>query len=230
MRRGYGSVAVAVAAVSTVLLLGVGCTSSKSGTATGGTTTIDPGSGTTAEDPTAATARDAEGTTATSEPQRPPSGDTSETAYLAALEQGFASDDEFPADKAGCAAQAMVDAVGVDTFVQNGVSPDDLSDEGDLELDFALSEQQARDLVDGLDDCVDLGALMAQGFADDSDLTDEQKACLERELTTEVVKNFMVRILTTPPDDPEAGFEVFEEIFTVMADCGLDPLSSFEDG
>lgn len=204
------------------------CTSSSSGSGDTTTTTAESDErssrGTTDDDAD-------EGTTTTEDGEDDDEPTGSEAAYVDALTDGFAGDGVTD-DQARCAAEAAVDAIGVDTFQQNGITPEDLEIENDsFDLGFALTQQQAEDLVDGLDDCVDLRGLVLADMADDDDLTDEQKDCLEREITTEVLKAMMVEIYTASPDDPEAGFEAFARLLEIAQSCGIPLLDSgFETG
>lgn len=212
-----------VAVVAAVLVLVTACNGSTSTTTTG--TTAEAGAGattSTADEGTTTTSNEGTSSTKGTATTRP-SGSDDEQAYIDALTGSFAGDSELTSEQAACAAKATVEAIGVEAFQDNGVQPEDLADgSSDFELGFQLDEQQARGVVDGLDDCLDLTELMTQGIAEDDQLTDDQKACLQRELTSEVVKELMVTILLASEDDPTGGFAALGALFEIMARCGVD--------
>lgn len=121
-------------------------------------------------------------------------GDQAEE-YVDAVSADMRENDEIPldAERADCAAAAIVDVAGADALSEAGVSPEDLGETDSLsELGVELPDDATDRLSAALDDC-DLAPaiedVMIDGFADEfgSGLPADAAACLRDNLDDEAL-------------------------------------------
>ena len=109
--------------------------------------------------------------------------DAEGSAFATALASTLSEDSGLPfdQDQAMCIANGVVNVIGVDAFVEAGMSAEDVSSSGSLDFP-ELTDAQTKDLaaifLDG--DCVDMGQLMSDLLLQQSSgsLTAEQAQCL----------------------------------------------------
>ncbi|MBX3286573.1 MAG: hypothetical protein KF703_14590 [Actinobacteria bacterium] len=131
-----------------------------------------------------------------------------EADYVAALEANFGrSGDVFSEEGVACLAQRWVEIIGVDTFHDAGVTPDELArnraDLGDLEMGPATAES----LADSFDRC---GLALRDAYLKtlEGDLSEQGKICVDEMLTPEVVRKAFVAELLGQELDPDPLLQV----------------------
>lgn len=110
-------------------------------------------------------------------------------------------------DQADCIGARTVNIIGVDAFEKAGVTPADLGPTSDTLIgDVEVDDKQANEIYDSFKKCdVDLRAIMFESFAQDDDMTDEQKKCLEGALDEDTLRAFVVTAMVKGDDEsPEA--------------------------
>ena len=106
----------------------------------------------------------------------------------------FRSGDEaelqLSSDQADCVAPRWVDAIGVDTFETQGVTPEEITDESEDELPtLGLDEAQGNDLYDAFEDCdVDVPGLLLDSISPAATSTSRRGDCLEDALDSDLVR------------------------------------------
>ena len=160
-------------------------------------------------------------------------GDADRQAYVDAMMASFAEEDQdvISEDQARCLSEDWVDILDPARLQAAGITPEDLG--GDEALDIAdtdldLSDDEANELFDAFGGCdIDLGELMAESFAEDDDLTEEQASCLGDAFTEDVLREFMVASFT----GDESGGAAMGQMFAIMGQCGLmDDLGTDDSG
>jgi len=131
--------------------------------------------------------------------------------YVAAIADAIRSDPGFttvPAENAQCAAQGVVEAVGLDKLQRLGLSPAQIRAQKQLpQLQGNVDEREATAVTDALLRCIDFGRVIADQLEASSplDITDEQVACLNDRIEnnpdarTAIAQTF---VGNTNPDKP----------------------------
>jgi hypothetical protein len=151
-------------------------------------------------------------------------------AYVDAIAKTMEGDKDFPLEDkdARCLAGRMVDAIGVDTIEEAGVTPEEIeADDGSFDKVGAnLSEEQASKLTDAIFDggCVNMGELFASSMAAGGlNLTDEQAKCLGDEIVkNDDFKQAFADTIVSGTDDPDAA-DIGTALFEIMGECDIDP-------
>ncbi len=108
-------------------------------------------------------------------------------------------DSEFPIDdeQADCLAPKWVDAIGYETLLEAGVTPEVLggTEDGDDDADFedVVDRPRAEKLIAAFGDCgIDLEELFFDGLASDGSATPDQVDCLRGRLPDGFVQDLMI--------------------------------------
>lgn len=148
-----------------------------------------------------------------------PSGDRD--AFVAAAADAMIAEGDFPASRAEaeCIAEATVDAVGLEVFEEAGITPEDLDgEEADALIESAMGDHAdaiGTAMVTCFDDPV---AVFAAAFAEDA--TPEVQACLEEQLSEEMLITFFTGMLSIAGDPAaEPPPEVQSMMVDLMAAC-----------
>jgi hypothetical protein len=140
-----------------------------------------------------------------------------EQDYVDGALEGFDEEEEAPLteEDARCIATSMVKAVGVDELEAAGITPESFS--SDDEIPEGLEEDQARAIVGGIKGCIDMLELFVEGIAEDTELSEDARACLADQFDDDLVDRLMVTMLTEGEDglDPSTGVgaEVMQAAF-----------------
>lgn len=186
--------------VTLVLVAGIGAGLSSCGD--------DAGEG--SDDTTSTTSQPEASTTSSVES----SGDVDAAAYEAAIVTSLGSPRErglvVTAAQAECVAPTWVEVIGVDTFTEAEVTPEDVAEASYTPNDLGLDADQGLALIDAFDECdVDLYGQYLALLSDGLDA--EQTACLEGEFDEDLSRRFLADALTQP--EPSAELEaVLDEI------------------
>ena len=129
--------------------------------------------------------------------------------------------------EATCVASGVVDSLGIDFFLDNEISPEDINGDGPFG-GVDLDEEQATAMVDVLwgGECLDLVDVIAgQIVVDDSGTLDDDKirCFVSKMLESPGFKEAMVSSVTG--DDSADPFESVDDIFSIFVGCDI----SFED-
>lgn len=160
---------LAVAIVAALVLAGCGGDDDSASSTTAPPTTTEVRATTTSRVPATTAAVPASGTA---------------PEYAAAIADAIRADPGFttvPADNAQCAAEGVVDAVGVEKLRSLGLSPAQIREQAQLpQLEGNVDEREATAVTDALLRCIDFGRVIADQLEANSpvDITDEQVACL----------------------------------------------------
>jgi hypothetical protein len=157
------------------------------------------------------------------------SGD--EEAYAAALagsvRDSMGEDLPVSEGEAQCVGEGVVNVLGVEPFQEAGITPEDIRENPDRDLDELITDptpEQAEGFVDVIFECVDMGALFAAGFQasaaeDDVRIPQEKVECIGEnfERNDRLRELFAASLLEgTDPDFDEGGAELLGEI---LGDC-----------
>ncbi len=157
-------------------------------------------------------------------------GDSNKDAYIDAIAATMQADDApFDAEQANCIATGMVDAIGVDTIEEAGVTPEEIAnDEDDSQFEKVtadISEEQANDLVDVIfgGECFSFGEVLASQMGEDGpDLSDDQIECIGDQFAkNETFKKAFVDSLITGEDNPDVD-AALGDIFSIFGECDID--------
>jgi hypothetical protein len=141
--------------------------------------------------------------------------------YVDALTESFleSEDGEFaPTDEqAECMAEKTIDAIGVDTLEDAGISPEEVVDsDGPDDLGLELSEDQATDAARAFVDC-DLS--YAEAFAG-ADAPEEAIECIDENLDEDAMVEAIALQYQGEEDAADELFgELFEELGTECEDA-----------
>jgi len=149
-----------------------------------------------------------------------------EKAYSEALAVALAAESDFPFDEKEtlCIAERVVQVMGVQMFVDAGVSAEDVTAAADFDFPELTEEQTAglaEIFVDG--DCVDMGALMADQMMEQSGgaLTEEQAACIGDGMAKSDAFNDAFAAGIAGQEDAESGAAIESEILELIFECEI---------
>lgn len=159
------------------------------------------------------------------------SSSSEEKAYSEALAVALAAESDFPFDEKEtlCIAERVVDVMGVQMFVDAGVSAEDVTAAADFDFPELTDEQTAglaEIFVDG--ECVDMGALMADQMMEQSGgaLTEDQAACIGDGMAKSDAFNDAFAAGIAGQEDADADAAIESEILELIVDCDI-PLDAF---
>jgi hypothetical protein len=153
--------------------------------------------------------------------------------YVEALEKSMKEDDSggmtLSDAQASCLAPKFINTIGVDTLKAKGVTPEDMGSESDTDLtDLGLSEAQGGELYDAFGACkIDVRALFISGIGNDSELSADDKKCLEDNFDDALLKQVMVITLTKGEDALQSNQDVMGKVLGVFSSArGGAPVDS----
>ena len=211
----------ALAAITVALVVLVGCSAGGSDDAASTTTTARSSTttgatpSTTTEDPTTTT-EDGGGATG------------AEQAYIESVADAMRAveDSEFPIDdeQADCLAPRWVDAIGYETLLEAGVTPEVLggSEDGDLDASFeeVVDRGKAEKLVDAFFDCgLDLEGAFYDGLTSDGSTTPAQVACLRDRLPDGFIRELMITSMDGGDEALDADPELEQQLTEAFLAC-----------
>ncbi|MFP5255839.1 MAG: hypothetical protein ACLGI8_08340 [Acidimicrobiia bacterium] len=121
-------------------------------------------------------------------------------------------------DDARCVVTSMVDSLGVDRLEELGITPASFGTD-DAPFPEGLNEDEANDLVDGFDSCIDLPALFTEQMAADPSIDDETKECLEGAFDEDTIRSLFVTMLTEGEDALQEDPELLQELMSILQEC-----------
>ncbi len=125
-------------------------------------------------------------------------------------------------DEATCVAPRLVDAIGVQTFQDTDVTPDDIEQPRLRRAPCSTSARSVgEEIVRGRSAAcnVDIVALFAESLT--AGLTAEQQSCVAENVDAKQVEALLVKTFSTGESDTE--FEAVIEDLTQKCDCRADP-------
>jgi hypothetical protein len=135
-------------------------------------------------------------------------------------------DSEFPLDdeQADCLAPRWVDAIGYETLLEAGVTPEVLGGTEDGEIDATFEDvvdrPRAEKLVDAFFDCgLDLEGLFFEGLASDGSTTPEQVECLRDRLPEGFVRNLMITSMDGGDEALDEDAELEQQLTEAFLAC-----------
>lgn len=145
---------------------------------------------------------------------------SAEQEYVDAAMETFDPEEAEPLteDEARCMVTSMVDAVGVDTLEDAGLTPESFG-EADSPFPEGLTEDQAEGVVDGMEDCFDLSQLFLDGMAEDASLSDEDRECLADAFDGDTVHDLFVTMLSQGEEALQEDPEAMSAILELFSQC-----------
>ena len=137
---------------------------------------------------------------------------------------GSENDNEaFPEDARLCVAESFVDAFGAEQIQAAGITPEDITSgemDGTDDLGLEFSEEQASAFYDQMTGCVDLRELVVEGILGaENELTPELIACLDENLTDDLLEQFFVTGFTQGDEGFETNPGIEQEFETAVTPC-----------
>ncbi len=130
-------------------------------------------------------------------------GEASRAEYVAAMSDALQGSETAVADEtAACAAETLVDAVGLQTLREAG-TPEEIKD-GSAGLGTGLAGDQAATVYDGFVECgIDLGKELRTEYTARKEFTRKQQACLRTILTPDATRQYFITVFAegTPTAD-----------------------------
>ncbi len=137
---------------------------------------------------------------------------------------GSENDNEaFPEEARLCVAESFVDAFGAEQIQAAGIEPEDITSgemDGTDDLDLDFSEEQAADFYERMTGCMDLREMVVEGILGvENQVTPEAVACLDENLTDDLLERFFVTGFTQGDEgfEDEPGLE--QEFETAVTPC-----------
>ncbi len=128
---------------------------------------------------------------------------------------------QLTSSQADCMAPKFIDAIGVDTLKAKGVKPEDMASDSDMDFDeLALTDAQGTELVDSFSACdVSLKALFIDSLSSDSEISADDKKCVEDALPDELVERLMVTTFTKGSDALQQDEDLMGQMLGVFSKC-----------
>lgn len=99
-------------------------------------------------------------------------------------------DEEFSAEEIECMVPGMIDAIGVDKLVEAGALDKPEADFQELGLD--LTDDQANEVYEAMNGCVDLRDSLVESMTADGTATEEQAQCYSDAIDDDLLRRLMV--------------------------------------
>ena len=120
-------------------------------------------------------------------------GGGSDDPLVQAIATWMSADDDLPPfddEEAECVAVGVVDGIGADRLEELGVTEETLSSEEDIEFGgLDMTDDEVTVVIDSMEDCADLDALLAEALAEDGTFSTEEAECLVDELPDDFVRS-----------------------------------------
>jgi hypothetical protein len=140
--------------------------------------------------------------------------------YVDAVVSVSGSDDLTQAQST-CFAEAVVDAIGVEEL-DKATSPRGIRDEETsnmVDLGVKVTTEEAKDFYERINRCVDLRQIVIDSVMHGQDVTAEAKACLDEQLTDDLLKRFMINGFTHSLDAGSQNGPILNEISAAFDAC-----------
>jgi|LauGreDrversion4_2_1035121.scaffolds.fasta_scaffold495730_2 hypothetical protein len=160
--------------------------------------------------------------------------DIAKQEYIDAITAGLENDgsedtQSFTTAESTCIAEEVVNVIGVDAFVEEQITPEDLAENTDVQMPpvtDAQHEALRKMLFEG--DCVNISEKIAESFTGSlgAGATEEDIKCLaDTIIEGEAMQNYMVDGLLGI-DTSAAQAELSGVVMSAATDCGIDGLGS----
>ena len=152
-------------------------------------------------------------------------GDVSDEArpYVDALVESAENSDSdvpFEAGEAECLAPRWVDILDPTRLEEAGIAPEDLAGSDDAITELDLTEEDGGALYDAMVECgVDVRDEFIAGIAEESDLSEEDRACLEEQFDDDFLRRIFVVVLTQGEDALQADQAFTSEVLSKFSEC-----------
>ena len=218
-----------LAAVALLALL-VGCSADGSGDGSGDSATPTSTTPSTApdDDETTMTTDADEADEADDGDGESGGGSLARDAYVEAVADAMreVEDTDFPIDddQADCLAPRWVDAIGYETLLDAGVTPEVLggSEDGDTTAEFedVVDRPRAERLVDAFGDCgIDLESFFYDGLASDGSTTPEQVDCIRDRLPDGFIRELLITSMDGGEDALDADPDLSGQLTGAFMAC-----------
>lgn len=140
--------------------------------------------------------------------------------YVDALMAESVDDSALSEDDNRCLSESFIDAYGPEALADAGVTPDDFAEFDDpSDLDIEVTDAQADAFYGGLTECMDVRGVFIDLMAQGAGLAPEEAACLEANMTDDLIKRFLVTTFTEGGEDIEDNPEIMQALMTTLAPC-----------
>ncbi|MGN0063273.1 MAG: hypothetical protein ACI379_03445 [Nocardioides sp.] len=141
-------------------------------------------------------------------------GPASRGDYVTAMTETLQGSETAVDDEtATCAAETLVDAVGLDAIREAG-TPEEIRD-GSAGLGTGLAGEDAAQVYDGFVECgIDLGEELRTEYTAREEFTKKQRACLSDVLTPKATREYFITVFAEGAQSADAG-----ELATAVKEC-----------
>jgi len=136
----------------------------------------------------------------------------------AAMQQYDPEDTELTEDQARCVAESLVGAVGSERLEDLGISPESFGDD-DNPFPEGLDQDEAEDVVEGINSCIDMASLFVESMSENGQLSDEAVACLADAFDQATIDEIFVTMLTEGEDALQENQELTVKLLDVFQEC-----------
>lgn len=134
--------------------------------------------------------------------------------------KGFDAEEAAPIteDDATCMVESFVTNLGVDRLDELEIAPADFAS-NDESFPSGLKEDEATQVVEGFDGCIDLASLFLDSLAQDQTMSAEARTCLAKAFDRAAVKRIFVTLLTDGEDALTNDKDFMAEMTAVVSTC-----------
>ncbi len=111
--------------------------------------------------------------------------------------------------EADCVGDGMVDKIGVDKLTEYGIITKDLKANDGIDQ-VEMSESDAGSAADVMADCADIKELFTNAMGE---LPDEAKQCVDKNLSDEVLHDFLVSVFENKQDEGQ------QKLMSALGEC-----------
>jgi hypothetical protein len=136
---------------------------------------------------------------------------------IESLSGSAAEDGEFSEEEAECMVPGMVDAIGVERLMEAGAADNPDADFEELGID--VTDEEAGELFDAMNECVDLREKFVAGMTEGGDATEEQAQCLSGAIDDDTFKTLIVTSLVEGEEALNENAELTTAVQEAAVEC-----------
>lgn len=143
-----------------------------------------------------------------------------EQSFVDDAMEGFDAEEAAPIteDDATCMVESFVTNLGVDRLDELEISPADFASD-DESFPSGLTADEATQVVDGFEGCIDLSSLFLDSLAQDQSMSEEARTCLAKAFDEAAIQRIFVTLLTDGEDALTADEDFMAEMTAVVSTC-----------
>jgi hypothetical protein len=141
-------------------------------------------------------------------------------ALIASAADQEPGDLQFAEGQVECVAPRWIEVFDPARLEEAGITPEELASSDDLPAELDLTEEDGAALYDAMVECeVDLRGEFVDSIASDSELSEEDRACLEEQFDDELLRRLFVVVLSQGEDALQSDEALMSEMFSVFSEC-----------